>query len=156
MFVHVRVLDFSFSIKSTTAPSQKRSAMRRSRFLYSGEKKIQFSDSRIELQDTIASAGLRRRKMFLSETPSPLRTSTPDHYRLQLTKTLCLACELLQFMVVAAGIVSGPVQLRRKPQDRATEPHPHLSNSFLRREWFSDGEGGCQSDDTSRSLPTMS
>ena len=84
MFVHVRVLDFSFSIKGTTAPSQKRSAMRRSRFLYSGEKKIQFSDSRIELQDTIASAGLRRRKMFLSETPSPLRTSTPDHYRLQL------------------------------------------------------------------------
>jgi hypothetical protein len=59
-------------------------------------------------------------------------------------------------MVVAARIVSGPVQLRRKPQDPANPTHPYLSNSFLRRERFSDGEGGCQSDGTSRSLPTMS
>jgi hypothetical protein len=95
-------------------------------------------------------------KMSLSEIPRPLRNQlTGTHYRLQL-RPLCLACELLQFMVVAAGIVSGPVQLRGKPQDRATQPHPRLSNSFLRRERFSDGEGGCQSDGTSRSLPTMS
>ena len=152
LFVHVRVLDFSFSIKVTTAPSQKSSAMRRSRFLYSGEKKIQIADSRIELNDAIASVGLRSRKMFLSETPSPLRTSTPDHYRLRLRPCAWRASYCNSW----CGIVSGPVQLSRKPQDRATQPHPHLSKSFLRREWFSDGEGGCQSDDTSRSLPTMS
>jgi len=42
------------------------------------------------------------------------------------------------------------------PPDPHNPTHPHLSNSFLRREFCSDGEGGCQSDGTSRSLPTIS
>src|SRR5215468_11190873 len=42
------------------------------------------------------------------------------------------------------------------PPDPHNPTHPHLSNSFLRRELCSDGEGGCQLDGTSRSLPTIS
>jgi hypothetical protein len=91
-------------------------------------------------------------KMSLSETPRPLRTSSPEPLP-TTTKTGVRAT------AIHGGRRRNRVRfcaVQRKPQDRATQPHPHLSNSFLRRELFSDGEGGCQSDGISRSLPTMS